>query len=154
MYLPLRREDRTSPTIANLVAARTGVVSTRPDLPEQGSDPMPEPFDSIPPNVPPEFPPKTPDEIAAQRVIRWCAAALRTIVVCLKGAHVSLPDPPNAEDMGERRIPESLSFALRGTLECVIADDLEPALASLDEAAALTPAALHSQWLERREGVK
>lgn len=57
--------------------------------------------------------------------------ATKSIVIRL---HDSLPDPPEAEDMGEGRIPESLEFSLRGDMECLVADHLDPAVLLLRRA--------------------
>lgn len=110
---------------------------------------MPDRDQCIPPSGPP-YHPATPDELAAQRVVRWCLSRLRQIVICLRGVHTSLPDPPEAEDMGEGRIPESLSFTIRGTVECALADDLEPAIASLEEVWRLTPEDLLDAWTAKQ----
>jgi hypothetical protein len=40
-------------------------------------------------------------------------------------------DPPEAEAMGEGRVPESVEFALRGDIECLVADHLDPAIEML-----------------------
>ena len=106
---------------------------------------MPDRQKCTPPSEQP-YPHGNPDEIAAQRMVRWCLIRLRQIAICLRGVHASLPDPLDAEDMGEGRIPESLSFSIRGTVECVLADDLEPAIASLEEVWRLTPEDLLDAW--------
>lgn len=96
----------------------------------------------------------TPDEIAAQLVIRWCAAQLRIVVLALRGVVAGLPVSQESEEterMGTRVVPESVSFSLVGTLECLLSDDLVPAICALHEAGALTPTALVRDW-QRSQG--
>ena len=64
---------------------------------------------------------------------------LRAICTVLRGVrrlsqylHDALPDPLDAEDMGEGRIPESPEFALRGDIECLVADYLSPGIRLLE----------------------
>ena len=110
---------------------------------------MPRPSDSTRQPVPEH----TPDEIAAQMVVKCCTAFLKTARLCLQAMEESLTYPEDSEAMGEWRAPQSVAFALRGTLECIRVDDLEPALLALEEAADLTPAALYDEW-QRRQAEK
>lgn len=95
----------------------------------------------------------TPAEAEAQRVFLILLDLLQTVKVFLGAAHTQLPDPPEAEAMGEGTIPESLSFSLRGTIEVVLEDHIKPAIKSLKQATRETPEKLHRDWL-RRQGVK
>jgi hypothetical protein len=108
-----------------------------------------------PESTPPAIPPHTPDEIAAQMVVKCCNSFLKTARLCLQALEEGLPYPEDSEAMGEWRVPQSVSFALRGILECVLMDDLEPAAQSLQEAADLTPETLYAEWQRKqaeREG--
>ncbi len=57
---------------------------------------------------------------------------LRRVAVAV---HDSLAEPADAEEMGEGNIPETAEFAIRGDLECLVADNLDPAIATLQKAA-------------------
>lgn len=52
--------------------------------------------------------------------------------------------------MGEGCIPDSVRFSVRATIECVLADDIEPAIASLEATAQETPADLVTEWRQRK----
>ncbi len=98
------------------------------------------------------IPAKTPGEEMAQAVIRWVALGISIAIGSLQAAHQGLPDPLDAESMGEGRAPESLTFSLRGAIECCVADHLTPAQRVLEEAAAETPERLYAEWQARQEG--
>ena len=113
---------------------------------------MPEPEKST--LVQPPYRPATLDEVAAQRLIRYAAGKLRMVAMSLRGVRHSLPEvytADEAEAMGENRAPQSLTFSLIGSMECILSDDIEPAIAALDEAGALTPAELFEEWQERQK---
>ncbi len=101
----------------------------------------------------PSLPRKTRDEIVAQRLIRCAAGKLRQIAMVLRGIRHSLPEVYSAEEaeaMGEHRTPQALTYSIVGSLECILSDDLEPAIVALDEAGDLTPAELLEEWQERQ----
>ena len=95
----------------------------------------------------------TADEIAARIVIDWCTAQLRIVVLALRGVAAGLPEPPEdqSEAMGTGKAPESVAYSLAGTVDCIVNDDLLPAIHSLFEAAQLTPAILIRDW-QRSQG--
>jgi hypothetical protein len=94
--------------------------------------------------------PITPAEKEAQSICRTARQMLETIKPFLEVAHSNLPDPPEAEEMGEGRIPESLTFSLRGSIECAISDHLDPLMKLLRRAARETPEKLVNDWLKRQ----
>lgn len=101
----------------------------------------------------PSIPKKTRDEIVAQRLIRCATGKLREVAMVLRGVRHSLPelyDGETAEAMGEHRMPQSLTYSLIGSVECILMDDIEPAIAALDEAGDLTPGELFEEWQERQ----
>ena len=79
---------------------------------------------------------------------------LQTIKAFLEAVYLDLPDPPDAEDMGEGRIPESLTYSLRGDIECALSDHLDPLMKLLKRAAKETPARLIRDWQKRQGKVK
>lgn len=105
---------------------------------------MPDQSNTIPP-----VPPVTAAEAEAQRLFLVLLDILRTVKVFLGVVHAQLPDPADAEAMGEGTIPESLSFSLRGTVEVVLEDHIRPAIRSLKKAAKETPESLHRDWLRQ-----
>lgn len=103
--------------------------------------------------TPSQIPQKTRDEVVAQRLIRCAAGKLREVAMVLRGIRHSLPETyaaDEAEAQGEHRSPQSLTYSLIGSMECVLSDDIEPAIVALDEAGNLTPAELFDEWLEKQ----
>jgi hypothetical protein len=79
---------------------------------------------------------RSAEEIAAVRTLLWIV-------------HVKLGERPEDSDMGENLIPDSVRVAVRGTIECVSSDCLDPAIRALEETARETPESLARQWRER-----
>jgi len=52
--------------------------------------------------------------------------------------------------MGTGKIPETLTFSLRGSLECALHDHVEPLDDLLRKAVAETPEALARDWQRRQ----
>ncbi len=100
---------------------------------------------------PPSIPAKTHAEEVAQSILRWVALGITIGIGSLQAAYRGLPEPPDAEAMGEGTIPESLTFSLRGSIECAIADHLYPAQQVLEEAAGESPENLIREWQDRQE---
>lgn len=73
-------------------------------------------------------------------------AAIRTVLLVL---HVRLGELPEDDDMHENRMPESVRVSVRGVLECVVSDCLEPGITSLEKAGTDTPETLAREWRER-----
>ncbi len=96
------------------------------------------------------IPAVTPAEAQAQQLIGIALGVLDTAKLCLGFAHLGLPDPPDGEEMGEGTVPESLAFSLRGSLEVVLADHVNPAMKTLRRALRETPEGLHRDWLRRQ----
>lgn len=61
-----------------------------------------------------------------------------------------LPESPEREAMEEGKIPCDVATDLRGALECVISDNLRPAIRTLEDAASVTAERLEEEWRERQ----
>lgn len=95
-------------------------------------------------------PPITPEEADAQGVCRTARSMLETVKAFLEAVYLNLPDPSDAEEMGEGKIPESLTYSLRGDIECALSDHLDPLMKLLKRAARETPARLIRDWQKRQ----
>ena len=103
-------------------------------------------------STPPPVPPVTPAEQDAQSDLRRVLELLWFVQHFLEHAYSRLPDPPDAEAMGTGQIPESLTFALRGAIECAQTDHVDPLEDVLREAVAETPGSLIRDWKRRQKG--
>ena len=107
-----------------------------------------------PHSTPPPVPPATPGEEDAQSDLRRVLELLWFLEHFLELAYSRLPDPPDAEAMGIGEIPESLTFALRGAIECAQTDHVDPLEDVLREAVGETPGSLTRDWRRRQRGGK
>jgi len=103
---------------------------------------------------PPPVPPITPGEEDAQSDLRRVLELLWFVEHFLELAYSRLPDPTDAEAMGTGVIPESLTFALRGAIECAQTDHVDPLEDVLRQAVAETPGSLMRDWRRRQRGGK
>jgi hypothetical protein len=85
-------------------------------------------------------------EVRTQRWMRAILCLFRVIRRSVLFLHERLPDSPYAEAMGEGRMPESLAFSLRGDLECLLNDRIEPAIETLQRAVDAHPEGLVREW--------
>jgi hypothetical protein len=76
------------------------------------------------------------------------AEDLRGISLGLRRLRDSLPEPSTGMLEGEE--PNSVAAELAGTVECVIHDDIEPAISKLRKAATVPQEELRREWRERR----
>ena len=100
-------------------------------------------------STPPQFPPVTPSERAAQLVLSYIIVALEA---AKRGLAVVLAIIPEMSDdelnaIGEREVPDSVAYCIRGNAECAMNDDIEPAIKRLQEASEATPESLYREWL-------
>ena len=101
----------------------------------------------------PPVPPVTAEEKEAQAALRHLADLVWFIEWFLDAVHARLPDPSNAEAMGNGAIPETLAFSLRGSMECALHDHVNPLYSLLKDAIEETPEKLVRDWQKRkREG--
>ena len=103
-------------------------------------------------STPPPVPPVTPGEEDAQSDLRRVLELLWFVEHFLELAYDRLPDPPDAEAMGNGAIPESLTFSLRGSIECALHDHVEPLEDVLRRAVEETPENLARDWQKRQGG--
>lgn len=99
----------------------------------------------------PPIPAVTPEEQEALNVLGSLAEIVWLIEWALDLVHSKLPDPPNAEEMGTGKVPESLTFSLRGSIECAMHDHVSPLHSTLKDAIHETPAQLVEDWVRRKQ---
>ena len=92
----------------------------------------------------------TPEEQAAQQALLHHAETLRTVRTGLLALHAGLGEPPDEDQMAEGTRPETVAFSIRGTIECIVSDRLDPAVDSLERVAKETEEELYEEWEERR----
>lgn len=85
-----------------------------------------------------------PDDVRGR--CRLLAADLADFAERVRELDAGLPAVP-AEGLAEEG-PETVETSIQGTLQCVLADDLEPAIRSLLEAGGLSQDELNRQWEE------
>lgn len=104
-------------------------------------------------STPPVFPPITPSERAAQLVLTYILIALEAARKGLAVVLAIVPEPSDEEleRIGDREVPDSLAYCIRGNAECAMNDDIEPAIKRLREASEATPESLHREWTELPE---
>lgn len=105
-----------------------------------------------PQSTPSPVPPVTPQEAEARRILKRVLELVSLLRWFLEEVHFRLPDPPDAEAMGTGAIPESLTFALRGAIECSLMDHVAPLEKVLQEAVTETPVTLFLDWQKRQKG--
>ena len=107
--------------------------------------------DLTPKSTPP-VPSLAQSEAEAHDHLRRAHELLWFVAFFLRYAYDRLTDPADAEAMGTGEIPESLSFSLRGAIECAQGDHVHPLDDLLHRAIAETPESLVRDWQKRQEG--
>jgi hypothetical protein len=90
----------------------------------------------------------------AQAALGEVAYQLLALVDALQGIHAGLPRPADMADREEGRKPYDRTTDVLATIECVLEDELRPAIVSLQRSAQVTDAELELQyreWLKRRQ---
>lgn len=95
-----------------------------------------------------ETQPGAEEPLPQQQEASVFAEDLRGISLGLRRLRDSLPEP--TEGMLEGEEPNSVAVELAGAVECVLHDDLEPAISKLRKAATVTREELAREWRERR----
>lgn len=86
-----------------------------------------------------------PDDVQGR--CRLLGADLADFAERVRELSASLPEPP-AEGLAEKS-PETVESSIQGTLQCVLADDLEPAIRSFLEAGGVSQEELNRRWEEQ-----
>jgi hypothetical protein len=106
------------------------------------------------PDVTPPSPPSPPLTVErAQVILEDAACQLLDIEQRLKDTHERLPAPPDIDARQEGELPYDRATDILGTIECVIEDNIRPAVEVLRRSAYITDAQLeaeHRELLARR----
>jgi len=84
----------------------------------------------------------------AQAALGEVAYRLLALVDALEDVLRDLPRPPDLADREEGRLPYDVTTDVLATIECVLEDELRPAIASLQRSAQVTDADLAREFLE------
>jgi hypothetical protein len=87
----------------------------------------------------------------AQAALGEAVDDLLRVADALKAIHDGLPPPADLNDRQEHRKPYDVTTEVLVTIECVLEDDLRPAIRGLQRAARITDAELKVEFLERLE---
>jgi hypothetical protein len=101
-------------------------------------------------NSPPPPPPEPWTAAEAQAALAEVAYQLLALVDTLQAIHAGLPEPPDIDDRYEHRKPLNVAAEVLSTIECVLEDNLRPAIESLQRSAETTDAELEREYRERQ----
>jgi|HubBroStandDraft_3_1064219.scaffolds.fasta_scaffold15431_2 hypothetical protein len=88
----------------------------------------------------------------AQVVLGEVACQLLFAADLLESVLRDLPPPADVDDRYEHRKPLNVAADVLSTIECVLEDDLRPAITSLQRSAQVTDADLRREFEERQGG--
>ena len=86
----------------------------------------------------------------AQTALGEVACELLFLVDLLEAVHRGLPRPADMADREEGRKPYDRATDVLATIECVLEDELRPAIESLRKSAQVTDAELEQEFRERQ----
>ena len=86
----------------------------------------------------------------AQIALGIAVRIITSVMALLERVHVGLPAPPDLAERQEGRKPYDQATDILATIECVLEDDLRPAVEALQRSAAITDAELEREYQERR----
>lgn len=86
----------------------------------------------------------------ARNALNVAAYEIHEAAKLLEGVHAGLPPPADLADRQEHRKPYDVATEILATIECVLADDLGPAIQALQRAAKVTDAELKREFLKRK----
>jgi hypothetical protein len=101
----------------------------------------------------PPFPPPAWTLDRAQAALGAAVLQLLALVDLLEEVHAGLPPPTDINDRQEGDKPYDVATDVLAAIECVLEDDLRPAIESLQRSATATDEELGRQyleWLKRR----
>lgn len=104
---------------------------------------MPDPRDPTSRTVPPTT------VAAAQSALDVVAYQIQHAAKLLEEVHAGLPGPADIADRQEGLLPYDVATDVLGTIECVLEDNLRPAVESLRGSARVTDADLERDYRER-----
>jgi hypothetical protein len=84
----------------------------------------------------------------AQASLGEVACQLLFLVDALERILREVPRPPDLADREEGRLPYNVATEVLATIECVLEDELRPAIVSLQRAAQMTDAELERDFLD------
>jgi hypothetical protein len=101
----------------------------------------------LPPSPPPPW-----TVSRAQAALTDAAAQVLGVTDLLEEIHEGLPPPADIDDRQEGRKPYDVATDILGTIECVVCDDLWPAIESLVRSAQVTDEDLRRAFYGRPQG--
>jgi hypothetical protein len=87
----------------------------------------------------------------AQVALAIAVRSIKSAVDLLERVHAGLPAPPDLADRQEGRKPYDQATDILTTIECVLKDDLRPAVEALQRSAAITDAELEQKYPTEEE---
>lgn len=87
---------------------------------------------------PPRTPPPPWTVARAQVCLGVAAFEIQEAAKLLEEIHAGLPEPPDIADRQEGRLPYDVATDILATIECVLDDDLRPAIEALQRSAKVT----------------
>jgi hypothetical protein len=148
MYIVVLEED--APPHGRKTGPERMLATPARDLARQETVLMPDQEKCTPKSTPPAYS-IAQAEAEAHDHLRRAHELLWFVRFFLDYAYDRLTDPADAEAMGTGEIPESLSFSLRGAIECAHGDYVHPLDELLRKAIAETPESLVRDWRKRQK---
>ncbi len=101
----------------------------------------------------PPPPPPAWTTARAQAALAEAACRILAVIDLLEEVHTHRPEPPDIDDRQEGRLAYDVATDVLTSIECVLEDNLRPAVETLHRSAHVTDAELASEfraWLKRR----
>jgi hypothetical protein len=88
-------------------------------------------------------------EPEAQAALAGVALVLVAVADRLQTIHDALPPSPNRDAMLEHRVPRDVATEIVATVECVLMDEIRPAIEYLEAASRVTAEELRERFASR-----